>query len=271
MEREYLSWRGHRICVTDRGTGDPLLLVPGLGCNAEMWLPFMEHFPHRRMISFDAPGAGRSSLPLYPVSVESLAALTIAVLDDRGVSVADVIGFSYGGAVAQQLAYDYPERVGRLVLAATTCGYGAVLGSFEALATLATPLRFYSQRYFERVAAGIYGGVTGRDPVRREQAMAMRHRIPPTSYGYAMQLLGGMGWSSFGFLPRHSRMRRSSFAVTTIRSSPSSTAKCSPSGFRGPRSTSSSRPVICCCGTSRRALRRRSSGSSKPTNACSVV
>jgi pimeloyl-ACP methyl ester carboxylesterase len=185
----------------DRGTGDPLLLVPGLGCNAEMWLPFMEHFPHRRMISFDSPGAGRSSLPLYPISVESLAALTIAVLDDRGVPVADVVGFSYGGAVAQQLAYDYPERVGRLVLAATTCGHGAVLGSFEALTTLATPLRFYSQRYFERVAAGLYGGVTGRDPVRREQAMALRHRIPPTSYGYAMQLLGGMGWSSFGFLP----------------------------------------------------------------------
>jgi poly(3-hydroxyalkanoate) depolymerase len=201
VEREYLSWRGHRICVTDCGTGDPLLLVTGLGCNAEMWLPFMEHFPHRRMISFDAPGAGHSSLPLYPISVESLAALTIAVLDNRGVPVADVVGFSYGGAVAQQLAYDYPERVGRLVLAATTCGHGAVLGSFEALATLATPLRFYSRGYFESVAAGIYGGVTGRDPVRRQQAMAMRHRVPPNPYGYAMQMFGGVGWSSLGFLP----------------------------------------------------------------------
>jgi poly(3-hydroxyalkanoate) depolymerase len=201
LRREYLSWRGYRICVTERGTGDPLLLVPGLGCNAEMWLPFMEQFPHRRTISFDAPGAGRSSLPLYPVSVEALAALAVAVLDSRGVTVADVIGFSYGGAVAQQLAYGYPERVGRLVLAATTCGVGAVLGSPEALAVLATPLRFYSESYFERVAAGIYGGVTGRDPVRRQEAMGMRHRIPPTSYGYTMQLLGGLGWSSLGFLP----------------------------------------------------------------------
>jgi pimeloyl-ACP methyl ester carboxylesterase len=166
-----------------------------------MWLPFMQQFPHRRMISFDAPGTGRSSTPLYPISVESLAALTIAVLDDRRVPVADVIGFSYGGAVAQQLAYDYPERVGRLVLAATTCGLGAVLGSLEALAVLASPLRFYSETYFERVAAGIYGGVTGRDPARRQEAMGMRHRMPPTSYGYAMQLLGGIGWSSLSFLP----------------------------------------------------------------------
>jgi poly(3-hydroxyalkanoate) depolymerase len=201
VERDYFNWRGHRISVAERGTGDPLLLVSGIGCNADMWLPFMEQFPHRRLITFDAPGTGRSSTPLYPVSVESLAELAIAVLDDAQVPVADVIGFSYGGAIAQQLAYDYPERVGRLVLAATTCGFGATLGSFEALATLATPLRFYSEAYFERVAAGIYGGVTGRDPVRRQEAMRMRRRIPPAPYGYAMQLLGGVGWSSLGFLP----------------------------------------------------------------------
>lgn len=201
MQREYLEWRGHRICVTELGAGDPLLLVPGIGCSADMWLPFMEHFPHRRMISFDAPGTGRSSAPPYPISVESLAALTIAVLDYAQVPVADVIGFSYGGAVAQQLAYDYPERVARLVLAATTCGLGGVLGSFEALAALVTPLRFYSEAYFERVAPRIYGGVTGRDPVRRQEAMGMRRRMPPTPYGYAMQLLGGMGWSSLSFLP----------------------------------------------------------------------
>ncbi len=44
------------------------------------------------------------------------------------VECTDVIGFSYGGAIAQQLAYDYPERVCKLVLAATNCGLGSVLG-----------------------------------------------------------------------------------------------------------------------------------------------
>ena len=201
LHNEFLRWRGHTIRVTECGEGEPLFLVPGLGCNAEMWTPFMEQFPRRRLISFDAPGAGRSSTPHYPISVESLAALAAAVLDQRHVACTDVVGYSYGGAIAQQLAYNHPERVARLVLASTTCGIGAVLGSLPALAVLATPLRFYSPAYFERTAARVYGGATGRDPARHQREMAARHRLPPTSYGYAMQLLGGMAWSSWSFLP----------------------------------------------------------------------
>jgi pimeloyl-ACP methyl ester carboxylesterase len=66
---------------------------------------------------------------------------------------------------------------------------------------MATPLRFYSASYFERTAAGIYGGATGRDPVTRRGAIGARRRLPPSAYGYAMQLLGGMNWSSYRFLP----------------------------------------------------------------------
>jgi poly(3-hydroxyoctanoate) depolymerase len=201
LERSFLTWRGHRICISEIGEGAPLLLVPGIGCSADMWDPFTPYFPHRRLISFDAPGTGRSSTPMFPVPVSLLAALSVAVLEDRGVECADVIGFSYGGAVAQELAHAYPERVRRLVLAATNFGWGSELGSPQALAVLATPLRFYSSSYFERVAADVYGGVTGRDATKRHHASGARRRLPPTHYGYAMQLLGGFGWSSWGFLP----------------------------------------------------------------------
>ncbi len=201
MEREFIRWRAHRICVSETGQGKPLLLVPGIGCSADMWEPFIQYFPNRRIISFDAPGAGRSSTPLYPVSVPTLSALAAAVLDDRDVACNDVIGFSYGGAVSQQLAYDHPERVCRLVLAATNCGLGSFLAAPDTVAVMATPLRFYSASYFERVAPDVYGGVTGRDPARRQSASSVRRRLPPNSYGYAMQLLGGLGWSSWGYLP----------------------------------------------------------------------
>lgn len=201
MKRELIEWRGLRICVTEHGRGRPLFLVPGIGCSAEMWAPFIDYFPNRRVISFDAPGAGRSSTPYYPVPVASLAVLAAAVLDSRGVDCTDVIGFSYGGAIAQQLAYDHPERVERLVLAATNCGWGSIPGSPQAMAVLATPLRFYSASYFDRVASDVYGGVTGRDREKREYAIGQRRRLPPSSYGYTMQLLGGIGWSSWSFLP----------------------------------------------------------------------
>lgn len=197
----YLSWRGQEVRILDEGHGEPLLLIAGIGCSADMWAPFWAQVTHRRVVSFDAPGTGRSSIPLYPISIESLAALTAAVLDARGIESTDVIGFSYGGAVAQQFAYDYPSRVQRLVLAATTCGIGSTPGSIEALAALASPLRFYSPSYFERVAATVYGGVTGRDPARRLRDLETRRRLPPSTYGYTMQLLGAVGWSSRPFLP----------------------------------------------------------------------
>jgi pimeloyl-ACP methyl ester carboxylesterase len=94
VQREFIQWQGHRICVSQLGTGKPLFLVPGIGCSADMWQPFMQYFPNRRILSFDAPGAGRSSTPAYPVSVGSLAALAAAVLDHCGVECSDVIGFS---------------------------------------------------------------------------------------------------------------------------------------------------------------------------------
>lgn len=196
-----MFWQGHRVRVVQAGAGDPLLLISGLGSHLGMWAPFAAEFPKRRIIRFDMPGTGLSSTPLYPISIASLAQLTVAVLDHCATPQADVIGFSYGGAVAQQVAYDHPQRVRRLVLAATTCGVGGIPGSIAAMTAIATPLRFYSLPYFEQVAAALYGGATGRDTDARNEQMRIRnHGPPPSSYGYAMQMLGANGWSSLPFL-----------------------------------------------------------------------
>ncbi len=63
-------------------------------------------------------------------------------------------------------------------------------------------MQFYSPAYFERVAPALYGGVTGRDASTRTRDMTQRQTVPPSSYGYAMQLLGATGWSSLHFLDR---------------------------------------------------------------------
>ena len=184
------------------GEGVPLLLITGLGGNTDMWSPFRARLLTRRVIGFDAPGTGRSTTPMQPVTVESMAKLVVAVLDHRGVAAADVIGFSYGGFVAQQLAYAHPARIRKLVLAGTTCGLGGVLGSIGAMVALSTPLRFYSPSYFDRTAAAAYGGETGRNAGERRRMMAPRQRHPPSAYGYAMQVMACMGWSSLPFLAR---------------------------------------------------------------------
>jgi pimeloyl-ACP methyl ester carboxylesterase len=200
MSSKFIPWRSHTIHVTDAGEGTPLMLINGLGGNTDMWLPFMEHFTDRRVICFDAPGTGQSTSPLSPVSVASLAELAGAVLEACTLPQADVVGYSYGGAIAQQLAYDAPAKVRRLVLAATTCGVGAIPGSVGAMGVLATPLRYYSSSYFDRTAAAAYGGLTARDSATRRRMMAVRRRHPPSWHGYAMQMLGGASWSSWSFL-----------------------------------------------------------------------
>ena len=202
MKSSFIDWRGLRIHIAEEGQGSPLLLINGLGGSTRMWRSFANHFSSRRIICFDAPGTGRSSTSAVPVPVATLASLAVNVLDALGVQRADVLGYSYGGAIAQQLAFSTPSRVRRLILAATTCGLGCVPGSFRAWTVLATTLRYYSMRYFERTAAITYGGRTGRNPEVRRQMMLVRHSHAPSSYGYAMQLLGATGWSSWGFLER---------------------------------------------------------------------
>jgi pimeloyl-ACP methyl ester carboxylesterase len=102
--------------------------------------------------------------------------------------------------VAQQLAFEAPARVRRLVLVATHCGIGCVPGSLYAIAGITTTLRFYSPTYFERTAPACFGGVTARDPFVRREMFAARQKQPPSAYGYFLQLLGAVGWSSLRFL-----------------------------------------------------------------------
>jgi pimeloyl-ACP methyl ester carboxylesterase len=196
-----LPHRGHWVNVVDRGEGDPLLLIMGLGGSVEMWDDLIEQFPHRRVIAFDAPGTGMSSLPAIAVTVTELADLVAGILDYCKINAADVLGFSYGGAVAQQLAVQHPRRVRKLVLAATTCGVGTHPAA-EPLASgaLGSPWRYYSRDYFIRTAALVYGGVVGRDTAIQERLSWSRSQHPPHPYGYFLQLAGGSGWSSLSFL-----------------------------------------------------------------------
>ena len=75
MVSSFLYWHGHKIHVTECGTGDPLLLITGLGGHVGMWDPLLHHFDSHRIIAFDPPGAGDSSVPMMPVPVARLADL----------------------------------------------------------------------------------------------------------------------------------------------------------------------------------------------------
>jgi 3-oxoadipate enol-lactonase len=108
--------------VVGRRSGEPVLLIQGLGADKNGWnLQRMALAPRYRAIALDNRGAGRSDKPQGPYSLEQMADDAIAVLDAAGFESAHVMGASMGGAISQILAVKYPERVRSLMLVCTAC------------------------------------------------------------------------------------------------------------------------------------------------------
>jgi poly(3-hydroxyoctanoate) depolymerase len=132
---QLLDVRGLTVRMRVEGNGEPLLLLNGLTRPLESWRAFAESLRGRTLICFDAPGVGGSPTPILPLSISTLAALAAAMLDEVGVERCDVLGFSLGGAIAQELAVSAPGRVRGLVLASTSCGVGAIAGNSARIAS----------------------------------------------------------------------------------------------------------------------------------------
>lgn len=109
------------LYFTEHGSGPPLLLVHGLMMSGEMFEPaIVEHFAKRhRVIIPDLRGHGHSRGFPPPYGVSQLASDLSHLLDQLGVRSTAVLGYSHGGAIAQQLALDDPQRCNCLVLACT--------------------------------------------------------------------------------------------------------------------------------------------------------
>jgi 3-oxoadipate enol-lactonase len=103
------------------GDGAPLLMVAGMATDAVSWVfqtPALS--PHFRLILCDNRGVGRSPKPAGPYCIEDMASDLVELLDELKLDRVHVCGHSMGGAIAQQLALQFPQRVDRLVLACSS-------------------------------------------------------------------------------------------------------------------------------------------------------
>jgi poly(3-hydroxyalkanoate) depolymerase len=201
-EPEFVRAGGLRLRVARQGAGRPLLLITGIGANLDMWEPFARRVPDRELIAFDAPGTGLSQRPRVPMGMRALAGIVNALMDELALERADVLGYSFGGGLAQELARRAPERVRRLVLCATGPGIGGVPPRPLAALMLATPARYYHRRLLELSLPHIAGGRTGRDPRVLAEHSGERLARPPDIVGYAYQLYAAAGWTSLPWLHR---------------------------------------------------------------------
>jgi pimeloyl-ACP methyl ester carboxylesterase len=180
--------RSLRIQVRETGRGRPLLLISGIGAHVGMWRPLERELSGVRLIGYDAPGTGRSQTPVVPLSFDAHARTAEQVLDRLGYGQVDVLGHSFGGIVAQHLARRAPGRVRRLILAATTPGWGGVSGSLRTMADMFTPLRYYSRTYYERSIGGLVGGRARTDRAWLERHGDDRLEHPPHPVGYMWEV-----------------------------------------------------------------------------------
>ena len=192
-----VSVRGLSIFVRERGEGHPLLMIMGLGGNTEMWGPAERHLAGvARTIVFDAPGMGRSRPSPVPLPLPVVARVICGLLDRLGHERVDVIGYSLGGVMAQQLARTAPDRVRRLALAGTSCGWGSAPPEAGPLALIASPLRYFSPAFYRHTSHILDGGSRFREAVLADDQAAARNSHPPSIVGYAQQFLQGTTWSS---------------------------------------------------------------------------
>jgi len=110
-----ISWRVD-------GTGQPLVLVHGVGADATSWDGVVARLPRFRAIRLDLRGHGRSGAIRGPIRAEDLARDVSDVMDAAGVKSAHVAGFSLGGTVAQALGLGSPQRVAKLAILSAVCG-----------------------------------------------------------------------------------------------------------------------------------------------------
>ncbi len=112
-----LASDGCRVTYDVSGEGEALLLIPGLGGAASFWNDVVPLLNDKfKVISFDHRGTGRSDRPAGPYSISRIARDAVEILQAENIDVANIVGHSTGGIVAQYVALDAPHVVKALVI-----------------------------------------------------------------------------------------------------------------------------------------------------------
>lgn len=176
----------------------PVLFFNGIGANIEAVAPLAAEMTERPFIMFDMPGVGGSPEPVVPYNPWTMAWTSARLLDQLGVDEVDVMGISWGGAMAQHFAIQHPGRTRRVVLIATSAGMLMVPGNPKALSKMANPRRYVDPDYMMKNFETLYGEGLGNTSGKEGHMSRLK---PPSPRGYFYQLFAMLGWTSAPALP----------------------------------------------------------------------
>jgi poly(3-hydroxyalkanoate) depolymerase len=173
----------------------PILFFNGIGANIEAMAPMAELLDDRDFITFDMPGIGGSPDPVVPYNAILMSRIAALLLDRFDMPLVDVMGVSWGGAMAQQFALQNTARTNKLILVATSAGMLMVPGNPASLVKMADPRRYIDPEFMAKHFKTLYGGMVGN------KSEHIGRITPPSKTGYFYQLMAMMGWTSAPFLP----------------------------------------------------------------------
>jgi pimeloyl-ACP methyl ester carboxylesterase len=182
---------GFRVSVRNKGAGTvPLLMLNGVGAPYGLWDELRRNI-NRTTVAFDVHPHHLGRRP----SIRTYATFVCDVLDRLGMEEVDVLGLSWGGIVAQQLARDHPERVRRMILASASPGLMSVPAAPSSVLALLRTGR--SAKDMPRLSRRLYAGDFLRDPSLADRLGLVRPHDPRT---YRRQMWALTGWSSVPWL-----------------------------------------------------------------------
>ena len=160
---------------------DVLVLANSLGTTQGLWTRQLPALSERfRVLTYDHPGHGRSSLPEQPATVDILAAGLLGLLDELGLERVSFCGVSLGGMVGMALAHHAPERVDRVVLSCTSAYIGPPEGWHDrARVVRADGMNAIADAV---VARWFTPGLAQHDPETVARFRAMLVATPPEGY-----------------------------------------------------------------------------------------
>lgn len=173
----------------------PLLFFNGIGANLELTGGLGDMFPDRAILTFDVPGVGLSPVTQWPYRHWMAARWGRKLADMYGFDIVDVMGVSWGGALAQQYAFQYRNRVGKLILCATSSGMTMIPGRPASLSKMVDTRRYTDPEFMRENFARLYG-----DMADESAGTHINNLLPPDPKGYLFQLLAFAGWSSLPFI-----------------------------------------------------------------------
>lgn len=189
---------GHEIRVASRpstNTLPPLLVMNGSRCSIEVLAPLFDALdPGTGFVCFDPPGIGGSPRPRRPYRLSGICRMVDRLLGELDIGEADVLGVSWGGALAQQFALQHWRRCRRLILVSTGAG-PFITPSLTTLREAVAPVRFDPVRGRD-VAVKLYGGKLRTDP----DLLDCFSGQVTNDGGERYQILAFLGWTSIPFI-----------------------------------------------------------------------